>query len=47
MHSFPQYHLGSLVEMDTSNATYIIDGGFLLRRVIWHQNHTFLCVFNK
>ncbi|KAL4105063.1 hypothetical protein QTP88_020338 [Uroleucon formosanum] len=37
----------SIYEMDTSNATYIIDGGFLLHRVIWHQDDTFQCIFNK
>lgn len=36
-----------IYEMDTSNATYIIDGGFLLHRVIWHQDDTFQCIFNK
>lgn len=37
----------SVYEMDISNATYIIDGGFLLHRVIWHQDDTFQCIFNK
>lgn len=34
-------------ELDKSNVTYVIDGGFLLHRVIWHQNDTFNSIFNK
>lgn len=42
-----KYFKPSIYEMNTSNATYIIDGGFLLHRVIWHQDDTFQCIFNK
>lgn len=35
------------VEIDTSNVTYIIDGGYLLRRVVWGSNETFNEIFDK
>ncbi|KYN00649.1 hypothetical protein ALC62_08572 [Cyphomyrmex costatus] len=35
------------IELDTSNVTYIIDGGFLLHRVIWQENDTFQCIINR
>ena len=35
------------VEINSENVTYVIDGGFLLHRVIWQQNDTFLCVINR
>ncbi|KAF2885048.1 hypothetical protein ILUMI_21125 [Ignelater luminosus] len=29
------------IELDTTNVTYIIDGGFLLHHVIWNREETF------
>ncbi|KMQ87541.1 hypothetical protein RF55_13145 [Lasius niger] len=31
----------SQLQPDFENVTYVVDGGFLLHRVVWHQNETF------
>ena len=35
------------INLDFETANYIIDGGFLLHRVIWQQNDSFLKICNK
>ncbi|KAK4884127.1 hypothetical protein RN001_000398 [Aquatica leii] len=34
------------VDLDTSNITYIIDGGYLLHRVVWNKGETFDTIFD-
>ena len=35
------------IEIDNTHATYIIDGGYLLHRVVWDQEETFNVIFDK
>lgn len=35
------------VDIVPDNFTYVIDGRFLLHRIIWQQHDTFLCVINR
>ncbi|GBM02350.1 hypothetical protein AVEN_31259-1 [Araneus ventricosus] len=35
------------IHPDFETANYVIDGGFLLHRVLWHQNDSFLKICNK
>lgn len=35
------------IEVDLENLIYIIDGGMLLHRVVWHQNDSFTCICEK
>ena len=35
------------VEIDNTNTTYIIDGGYLLHRVVWDREETFDVIFEK
>ena len=35
------------IELDENNVTYIIDGGFLLHRVVWSKDDTFSVVLDK
>lgn len=35
------------ININNANATYIIDGGFLLHRVVWDNDETFNVIFDK
>ena len=35
------------IEIDKTNASYIIDGGYLLHRVVWDREETFNVIFDK
>lgn len=35
------------IDLDHVNVTYIINGGFLLHRVVWNKNDTFSIVLNR
>ena len=35
------------VEIDNTNTTYIIDGGYLLHRVVWNREEIFDAIFEK
>ncbi|KYN23146.1 hypothetical protein ALC57_04450 [Trachymyrmex cornetzi] len=35
------------IEIDNTNAIYIIDGGYLLHRVVWDRDETFHIIFEK
>lgn len=35
------------IEIDNTNASYIIDGGYLLHRVVWDREETFNVIFDK
>jgi len=41
------YKCLNLVILNWTLVTYIIDGGFLLHRVIWQQNDTFHCIIDR
>ena len=34
-------------EVDTTNATYIMDGGYLLNHIVWDRGETFSVIFEK
>ena len=36
-----------IAEVDRTNATYIIDGGYLLHHVVWDREETFSVIFGK
>ncbi|CAH2086035.1 unnamed protein product [Euphydryas editha] len=36
-----------VIDLDENNVTYIIDGGFLLHRVVWSKDDTFSIILNK
>lgn len=35
------------IDIDHKNTTYIIDGGYLLHRVVWDREETFDVIFEK
>ena len=35
------------IKIDNTNNTYIIDGGYILHRIVWDREETFNAIFEK